>query len=99
MVTLSDLVREARADVRRDAAAAGLSDAEADAYAATVTTFLALALDRCADFNNALCRWKSQRPEVDEPFRRQAIPMVWDFAEANLLGDSSVGWSNAVDSR
>jgi putative DNA methylase len=55
MVTLSDLVREVRADVRRDALAAGLSDAEADAYAATVVTFLALALDRCADFNNSLC--------------------------------------------
>ncbi|GIX27879.1 MAG: hypothetical protein KatS3mg123_1760 [Burkholderiales bacterium] len=60
MVTLSDLVREVRADVRRDALAAGLSEAEAGAYTAAVATFLALALDRCADYNNSLCRWGPQ---------------------------------------
>jgi len=54
MVTLSDLIREIRADVRRDAIAAGLPESEADAYTRAVATFLALALDRCADFNNAL---------------------------------------------
>jgi putative DNA methylase len=100
MVTLSDLVREVRAEVRRDALASGLSDAEADAYAATVTTFLALALDRCADFNNALCRWWVQvttAGKVINLFARQAIPMVWDFAEANLLGSKSVRWENAVE--
>src|SRR5690606_30195860 len=51
MVTLSDLVRDVRADVRRDGIAAGLSHDEADAYATAVVTFLALALDRCADYN------------------------------------------------
>ncbi len=64
LVTLSDLIREVRADVRRDAASAGLQPAEADAYADAVATFLALALDRCADFNNALCRWEASRGEI-----------------------------------
>jgi putative DNA methylase len=85
MVTLSDLVREVRADVRRDALAAGLSDAEADAYAATVTTFLALALDRCADNNNSLCRWRAPNPALINLFSRQAIPMVWDFLRGIYL--------------
>jgi putative DNA methylase len=100
MVTLSDLVREVRAEVRRDALAAGLSEAEADAYAATGATFLALALDRCADFNNSLCRWWIQvttAGKVINLFSRQAIPMVWDFAEANILGSKSVRWENAVE--
>jgi putative DNA methylase len=97
MVTLSDLVREVRADVRRDALAAGLSEAEADAYAATVTTFLALALDRCADYNNSLCRWVSATQKVENLFGRQAIPMMWDFGEANILGDSVGGWVTVVD--
>jgi len=113
MVTLSDLVREVRADIERDAGSAGLpgtagvspakesaQDARAPrAYAATVTTFLALALDRCADYCNALCRWdpreKGQR--LNNLFARQAIPMVWDFAEANLLGDSSVCWASLLE--
>jgi putative DNA methylase len=99
MVTLSDLVREIGMDVRHDAAAAGLVDADIEAYARTVMTFLALALSRCADHNNALCRW-DQSPagqRVKQLFGRNAIPMVWDFAEANILGDTSVCWSSAVD--
>jgi putative DNA methylase len=97
MVTLSDLVREVREEVRRDALAAGLSDAEADAYAATVTTFLALALDRCADFNNSLCRWKPSGQQSLQLFARQAIPMVWDFVEPNIMGDKAVCWATAVE--
>jgi putative DNA methylase len=97
MVTLSDLVRAVRAEVRRDALAAGLSDAEAESYAATVTTFLALALDRCADFNNALCGWSPSNQKVMHLFGRQAIPMVWDFAEANLLAESVGAWVTCSD--
>lgn len=97
MATLSDLVREIRADVRRDATTTGLSDAEAEEYTATVATFLALALDRCADFDNALCRWSPSNQKVMNLFGRQAIPMVWDFAEANVLGESVGAWSTCSD--
>ncbi|GIV55346.1 MAG: hypothetical protein KatS3mg040_0114 [Candidatus Kapaibacterium sp.] len=97
LVTLSDLIREVRADVRRDAASAGLQPAEADAYADAVATFLALALDRCADFNCALSTWKPSGQQQMHLFGRQAIPMVWDFAEANLLGEKAICWVNAVD--
>jgi len=140
MVTLSDLIREVREDVRQDAISAGLpgnagvSPADnpgnagvppaqeggqdgrdpmnqdgrdprsqdgralsADAYATTVTTFLALALDRCADFNCALSRWKPSGQQQMQLFGRQAIPMVWDFTEANLLGEKAICWVNAVD--
>jgi putative DNA methylase len=97
MVTLSDLVREVSDEVRRDATAAELSDKEAEAYASTVTTFLALALDRCADFNNSLCRWSSGNQKVMNLFSRQAIPMVWDFAEANILGESVGAWATCSD--
>src|SRR5690606_24845701 len=41
MVTLSDLVREVRGDIRRDAIAAGLSGAAAEDYVRAVTTLLA----------------------------------------------------------
>ncbi|MER3417262.1 MAG: hypothetical protein C4297_13790, partial [Gemmataceae bacterium] len=92
MVTLSDLVREVREDVRRDAERAGLSDAEAEEYARAVTTFLALALDRCADFNNSLCRWEAIRQETKNLFSRQAIPMVWNFCEGNPLLAPRCSW-------
>jgi putative DNA methylase len=97
MVTLSDLVKEIGDDVRRDAAKAGLDAQGADNYARSMTTFLSLALDRCADFNNALCRWKPSGQQTMQLFARQAIPMVWDFTEPNIMGEKAVCWATAVD--
>lgn len=97
MVTLSDLVREIGSDVQSDAASAGLSDVETESYAHAVTTFLALAVDRCADFNNALCRWSSSNQKVMNLFGKQAIPMIWDFAEANIVGESVGAWSTCCE--
>ncbi|MDL2316332.1 DUF1156 domain-containing protein [Desulfovibrio sp. OttesenSCG-928-A18] len=97
LTSLSDLIRATSKDIREDAQAAGFSDAEADSYVATVTTFLALSLDRCADFNNSLCRWASSNQKVMNLFGRQAIPMVWDFAEANLLGESVGAWKTCME--
>lgn len=93
MVTFSDLVKEIGKDIRRDSATAALSPEATEAYSRTVTTYLALALDRCADFNNSLCRWSASNEKVMNLFGRQAIPMVWDFSEANILGDSVGAWS------
>jgi putative DNA methylase len=93
MTTLSDLVKDMGEEVRRDALAARLSRAETEAYARTIRTFLALAVDRCADFNNSLCRWSPSNQKVMNLFGRQAIPMIWDFAEANILGDSVGAWN------
>jgi putative DNA methylase len=97
MVAISDLVKAIRMDVRRDAALAGLSEAKAESYAQAVVTFLGLSVDRCADFNNALCRWSPSNQKVMNLFGRQAIPMVWDFAEANILGTSVGAWSTCSD--
>jgi len=97
MAKLSDLVRDIGSEIQTDAVAAGLSTTQAEAYARTVTTFLALAVDRCSDFNNALCRWSASNQKVMNLFSRQAIPMVWDFAEANILGDSVGAWATCSE--
>jgi putative DNA methylase len=95
MVLLSDLVRKIAADIRTDGLAVGLGAGDADAYAQSVTTFLALAADRCASFNNSLCRWNGNQTVFI--FTRQALPMVWDFSEANIMGDRAVCWHTAVN--
>lgn len=97
LLTLSDLVREIGGEVQRDAETAGLSAEEAEGYSRSVTTFLVLALDRCTDFNNALCRWSPSNQKVMNLFGRQALPMVWDFTEANLLGDSVGAWATCSE--
>lgn len=97
LLTLSDLIIETASDIKRDSEAAGLSPELSSDYALTVSTFLALSLDRCADFNNSLCRWSSSNEKVMNLFARQALPMVWDFAEANILGESVGAWQTCSD--
>lgn len=97
MGALSDLIRNISRDVINDARNANLTETDAKNYAGAVTTFLALALDRCADFNNSLSTWKPSGQQQMHLFTRQAIPMVWDYAEANLLGNKAICWHNAVD--
>ena len=97
LTTFSDLMRAHPEIIDSDAKAAGLSDGDASAYTVTVTTFLALALDRCADFNNNLCTWNASNQKIMHLFGRQAIPMVWDFAEANILGNSVGAWQTCME--
>lgn len=68
-----------------------------EGLATAVQTCLALALDRQADHSNSACTWNPSGPKVQHLFTRQAVPMVWDFAEAAPLGDSVGDWSHAVE--
>ncbi len=99
LVTFMQLIRKVRDGVLQDARESGLDGEQAEAYMRAVVTLLALALDRCADSNNAMCRWDSSfaGQRVKNLFGRQAIPMVWDVAEANILGETSVCWTTAVE--
>jgi putative DNA methylase len=96
LVTFMHLIRKVLEDVQRDAEAARLNRQDAQAYAKAVVTFLALALDRCADFNNAQCRWKPSGQQSIQLFGRQAIPMVWDSVEPNIMGETAVCWHTAT---
>ncbi|MEW6637723.1 MAG: DUF1156 domain-containing protein, partial [Actinomycetota bacterium] len=98
LTTFSDLVGEAREKAREDAVAAGLPDdgvplndggRGAQAYADAVATYLGMALSRLSDICNALCRWENTKTQVRNLFGRQAIPMVWDFAEPNVFAESA----------
>ena len=95
LVTLSDLIREMLPTIQQDATAAKLEPKQAEAYARDLSILLALALDRSASFNNSLCRWNGNQTVF--VFTKQALPMVWDFSEANLMGDRAVSWLTAVD--
>jgi len=106
LTTFSDLVQEAREKVKQDAIAAGLPDdskpldgggTAAQAYADAVATLLSFALGKQADLGNSLCRWEPIAQCPRQLFGRQAIPMVWDFAEGNPLGESSGSWTVFVE--
>ncbi|MFH8515781.1 DUF1156 domain-containing protein [Streptomyces gelaticus] len=99
LTTFSDLVGEARERVLTDALSAGLSSGDglarggngAEAYADAVATYLAFAISRATNKMSAVNTWDSS-PKMEAVrglFARQAIPMAWDFAEANPFGGSS----------
>ena len=109
LTTFSDLAQEARARVKTDALASGMADdgrglneggTGATAYAEAVGVYLGIALSRLTDICNALCRWETSKMQVRNLFGRQAIPMMWDFAEnnvfANAAGDYGTSLGNMV---
>lgn len=108
LTTFSDLVQEARELIRRDAAAAGFPDdgkplaaggTGATAYAEAVGVYLAFATDKSAVYWNSLCPWLNQSKNeiVGNSFSRQALPMVWDYAEANPFSDSGGNIVKQID--
>ncbi len=105
LATFSDLVAEARERVYRDALVAGLPEDPtplaqggrgARAYAEAVGVYLALAVDRLADYHSALCSWHTTGEKINHVFTRQALPMTWDFAEANPFSGSTGSWEGMV---
>ena len=107
LTTFSDLLGETAARVGSDAKAAELpvdgvrlsdSGCGADAYADAVVTYLALGISRLADMCNAFCMWESSRTQVRHLFTRQAIPMMWDFAENNVFNNAGGDFQISVGS-
>ncbi|MDE0680615.1 MAG: DUF1156 domain-containing protein [Gammaproteobacteria bacterium] len=70
----------------------------AQAYADAVATYLALAVSRLSDICNSLCRWESSKTQVRNLYGRQAIPMVWDFAEPNLFCKAAGDFGTSLNS-
>lgn len=94
MAVMSELVGDARRRVLADAAG---SREDAEAYSDAIAVYLGLGVSRYSNFMNALCQWRPDpgKEQVGHLFARQAIPMVWDFAESNLFSNSAGGWTPA----
>lgn len=97
LTTFSSLVAEAQAKAEADAVAAGVVNdhislsadgSGARAYGEAVGVYLAFALDKGANLWSSICGWMNDRGAFRETFARQAIPMTWDFAEANPFSNS-----------
>ena len=102
LTTFSDLVAEAMERITYDATTAGLPDdskplrdggTAATAYAESVGVYLAFILSKLIDINNALAPWGHLQECPLHLFSRQAIPMAWDYSEANPLSSSSGSWT------
>jgi len=108
LTSFADLVPEAIALAKRDAATAGLSDdalplidggTGINAYPEAIGTYLAFAVNKVSDRGSSLGRWDPTPTQsgIINTFGRQALPMTWDHAESNPLGDASGNYRSAVD--
>lgn len=97
LTTFSDLVLEAREKVIADALAASWPDdglglneggTGATAYGDALAVYLAFAVDKGADYWSSICSWHISKELIRNTFGRQAIPMIWDYAETNPFSDS-----------
>ena len=72
----------------------------ATAYAEAVGVYLSLGVSKLSDAQSSLCRWKITMDQSIATFGRQALPMVWDYSEANafagMAGDPHVSINNMM---
>ena len=64
----------------------------ATAYAEAVGVYLAFCLDKATLTNTTQATWQKDPDRLTQAFGRQAVPMVWDYAEANPLSDAGGGF-------
>ncbi len=106
LTTFTDLVHEAREQTRRGALTVEVSDdgnvlrdggVGATAYSEAVGVYLAFALSKVSNIGSSITSWMNDRGAFRETFARQAVPMVWDFAEANPFSDAGGSLGTALD--
>ncbi len=106
LTTFSDLVAEVANRIRDDCASAGwavgdkpLTDGGSGsaAYGEGVATYLAFLVDQVANHSSSNCGWNAPNTQMRSVFARQALPMVWDYAESNPLSESSGSYANLFE--
>lgn len=93
LTTFSDLIigndeqnlPSAHSKIHTDAQAIGIPLGEAKDYADAVCVYLSIGVSKLADSQNSLVTWKPSMDQAIHLFTKQAIPMVWDFAESNIF--------------
>ena len=104
LTTLSELVGEAQIEAEKTALAMGMADDGisladggngAKAYGEAIGVYLAFAVDRESNYSATLNGWSGDF--IIQVFGRQALPMVWDYAETNPFSNSTGNWSGALN--
>ncbi len=89
IATFSDLIVDVLQMVRQESGN--------DEYADALCTYLALVVGRIADSSCSYATWVDGYEKVGHVFTRQAIPMVWDFAEVNIFSTSTRNWMAQIE--
>ena len=104
--TLSRLAKDVKSKIEKDAITAGMKDDHiglasngtgARAYAEAISIYLSFIVDQLTNHCSTLCGWHANNEQLMNTFGRQAIPMVWDYAEVNIFSNSTGSYKNLID--
>jgi putative DNA methylase len=65
-------------------------------YAQGIVTCLALVVSKSSEYWSSICTWNSSTVQVRNTFAKQAIPMTWDFCEANPFSNRMASWDSML---
>jgi putative DNA methylase len=94
LTTFSDIILIIYSQICRDSDEEKLIN---DEYSSAITVYISFALDKMADYSSSMTSWISNRDTMRSTFGRQAIAMVWDYAEINPFSDSTGNWIAMID--
>jgi len=106
LCTLCKTVKKIRGIIEADAINAGFKNDHisidnggtgALAYSEAIVLYLAFAIDRLANRCSTQCVWNRIGQKIEQTFGRQAIAMVWDFAESNVFGSATGSWTGSLE--
>lgn len=102
LTTFSDLVNKIKIEIENDCVDlfkknGNVINFHNVKYATSIAIYLTFAINKLTDRGSMICGWDSSRESLRNTFGRQAIPMSWDYAEANPFSDSSGSYENAID--
>jgi len=107
ITTFCDTLKDLESIIEKDAIAAGMPNDHigldnggkgACAYAQAVRLYLSFAIDKLADYNSTVCTWHVNNQQIAHTFGRQAIPMTWDYTEANPFSGSCGSFDSMMSS-
>ena len=90
LLALAAFVRHTRAAVLQ-------AKKQSPEAAVAIGAYLAICVDRLADYSSAVCSWHNGAEKMRNTFGRFALPMVWDFCEVNPLSDSTGNFLGALE--
>jgi len=90
LTTFSNLVTDACQQVVQHGGSAD--------YANALAVYLSFGIDKLTTTNSSFCSWQTEPTRLVAAFGRQAIPMIWDYAEANPFSGAAGDYALAVGS-
>ncbi|ODS52399.1 MAG: hypothetical protein ABS36_17610 [Acidobacteria bacterium SCN 69-37] len=106
LTTFAGLTSDTREQALRDAISAGMTDDGKSlkdggqgplAYADAIAVYLAISVDKAADYWSTVCTWHSSKELIRNTFGRQAIPITWDYVETSVFSDSTGNVSSGIE--